>query len=177
MRTIKLFCLLTMLTFTVTLSAQDPTEDLDVKYAATLLTPGSDMPDFTLKTPEGKSVRLSKLTKGHYAVIDFWASWCPDCRKDQPNIIHMYQDFAPSGVQFVGISHDTDAKAWKNAIEKYNVEYPQLSELKKMADSDVAKAFGVKWIPSMMLIGPDGKVILATVMSEKIRAKLEELTK
>jgi alpha/beta superfamily hydrolase/peroxiredoxin len=154
--------------------AQFEQTDDDAKYATELLKPGQQVPDAKLKTPEGKSVKLSKLIKGKWALIDFWASWCPDCRKDMPNVQRMYADFAPRGVEFVGVSFDTETDNWVNAISKYNIRYAQVSDLKKMRDSEVAKAFGVKWIPSMMLIDPQGKVVLSTVLSDKMEKTLTE---
>ena len=67
--------------------AQQATEvDLDEQYATELLKPGTVAPDFELPSPDGKKVSLSQF-KGKYVVLDFWASWCPDCRKNAPNIV------------------------------------------------------------------------------------------
>ena len=148
--------------------------DADAKYAKDLVAAGSVAPDFKMKALDGKTVKLSKLAKGRWTLIDFWASWCPDCRKDIPNVKRMFSDFAPKGVQFVGVSFDTDADAWKAAVEKYGLDYTQVSELKKMRESDVAQAFGVKWIPSMVLLNPEGKVVLSTVLSDKMEKTLTE---
>ena len=167
------FVLMLLMAATQVLAQFEQTDD-DAKYATELLKPGQQVPDAKLKTPEGKSVKLSKLIKGKWALIDFWASWCPDCRKDMPNVQRMYADFAPRGVEFVGVSFDTETDNWVNAISKYNIRYAQVSDLKKMRDSEVAKAFGVKWIPSMMLIDPQGKVVLSTVLSDKMEKTLTE---
>ncbi len=155
--------------------AQFQPKDADSKYATELLKEGNAIPDFKITDVKGKKQKLSKLVNGKYAVLDFWASWCPDCRKDIPNVKRMYQKFAPLGVQFVGVSFDDDADKWRDAVAKYDLQYPQLCEQKRMRDSEVAKAFGVKWIPSMMLVDKDGKVILSTVLSDKMERKLTEL--
>ena len=155
-------------------SAQMPQHDLDAKYATELVKPGIVSPDFTLRTPQGKKLTLSKLSKGHYTVLDFWASWCPDCRRDLPNMQRMYERFAPCGVEFVGVSFDTDKDAWQRAIDKYGIRYTQLSDLKSMRESKVAADYGVKWIPSMVLLDPDGKVVLSTVLSDKLEKTLYE---
>ena len=159
----------------LSLQAQRPVQrDADAKYAVDLVKAGEQAPDFKLKTADGKTVRLSKLQKGRWTLIDFWASWCPDCRKDIPAVKRMYVDFAPKGVLFVGVSFDTDVEVWKKAIDKYDLKYTQVSELKKMRESEVARAYGVKWIPSMVLVNPEGKVVLSTVLADKMERTLTE---
>ncbi len=152
------------------LQAQVP--DLDEKYAAELLKPGTPAPDFKLQTPDGKTLQFSDFAKGKYVVIDFWASWCPDCRKDMPEVIRMYNTWHKIGVEFLGISFDTDKQKWTDYIAQSGVPYTQVSELKRMNQSEVAKAYGVRWIPSLYLIGPDGKVLVSTVLSYKIENML-----
>ena len=158
----------------VCVKAQFAMPDADAKYALELLKPGTPAPDFKMKTLEGKSFKFAKATKGKYVVLDFWASWCPDCRKDIPNMQRIYEKFAPLGVQFIGVSMDTDREKWAAAVEKYGISYPQVSELVKFHDTEIAALYGVKWIPSMYLIGPDGKVMLGTVLSDKLELMLTE---
>jgi peroxiredoxin len=161
---------------TLGISAQFEQHDDDTKYATDLVKPGTPAPDFKLKTPDGKTIQLSKYAKGKTVVLDFWASWCPDCRKDAPEVVRMYEAYRQYGVEFVGISMDTDVEAWKKAIDKFGIKYPQVSELKKFKETDIAKAYGVKWIPSMVIVGPDGQVKLSTVMTYKVDNYLKELT-
>ena len=149
--------------------------DLDEKYAAELLKPGTPAPDFQLTTINGETLKFKDFAKGKYVVIDFWASWCPDCRKDAPEIVRLYERFHPKGVEFLGVSFDTDKEKWAACVEKMGIPYTQVSELKRMAQSTVAGAYGVRWIPSVYLIGPDGKVLISTVLSYKIEKKLWEL--
>lgn len=149
--------------------------DFDETYAQELLKPGTPAPDFQLQTPDGKTLKFSEFSKGKYVVIDFWASWCPDCRKDLPEIIRLYNKFHEKGVEFLGVSFDTDKEKWTDFIAKSGVPYPQVSELKRMNNSEVAKAYDVRWIPSIYLIGPDGKVLVSTVLSYKIEKKLYDI--
>jgi alpha/beta superfamily hydrolase len=88
----------------------------------------------------------------------------------------MYQTYKQHGVEFLGISMDTDVEAWKKAIAKYGIEYPQVSELKKFKETAISKAYGVQWIPSMVVIGPDGEVKLSSVLTYKVDKYLKELT-
>ena len=160
---------------TMQAKAQFMPSDADTKYAKELLKPGTPAPDFKMKTLAGKTFKFAKATKGKYVVLDFWASWCPDCRKDVPNVQRMYKKFAPLGVEFIGISMDTDREKWAAAVDKYDIRYTQVSELVKFHDTQIAALYGVKWIPSMYLIGPDGKVILGTVLSDKMERTLTEI--
>ena len=157
-------------------SAQFNQQDLDNKYATELVKVGTAAPDFKMKTPEGKTLQFSKFAKGKTVVLDFWASWCRDCRKDAPEVVRMYEKYRQYGIEFVGISMDTDVEAWKKAIGQFGITYPQVSELKKFKETDIAKAYGVNWIPSMVVIGPDGQVKLSTVLSYKVDKYLKELT-
>ena len=150
-------------------TAQDA--DLDAKYATELLKPGTAAPDITLNTLDGKTFTLKSL-RGKYVVVDFWASWCPDCRKDAPNIIAMHRKFGGKGVEFVGVSFDKNRESWAAGVSKLGIPYAQVSDLKPMRESPVAQAYHIKWIPSVYVIDPEGNVALSTVMSDKVSAYL-----
>ncbi len=150
-----------------------PQADMDTKYATSLVKAGTEAPDFKMKTIDGKTFRLSSL-KGKTVILDFWASWCPDCRKDAPEIVRMYKEYHSKDVEFVGVSMDTDVQSWKNACKKYGIEFTQVSELKKFKETDIAKAYGVKWIPSMVVIDKNGRVALSTVLTYKVDKYLKE---
>ena len=167
MNKIAFLAVMTML-MTITSQAQTTQQDLDEKYATELVKPGTVAPDFKMNTPDGKTIQLSNFAKGKTVVLDFWASWCPDCRKDAPEVVRLYEKYHQYGVEFIGISMDTDVEAWKNAIEKFGITYPQVSELKKFKETDISKAYGVKWIPSMVVVGSDGLVKLSTVQIDKL---------
>lgn len=148
-------------------------EDLDAKYATNLLKPGTDAPDINLKTIDGKQFSLKSL-RGKYVVLDFWASWCPDCRKDIPKVKEMYERYGKK-VVFVGVSFDTDHNRWSDCIANTQMTWLHVSELKRMREAEISKNYGVQWIPSMTLIGPDGKVILSTVVIERMEKALSEI--
>ena len=167
MNKIAFLAVMTML-MTITSQAQTTQQDLDEKYATELVKPGTVAPDFKMNTPDGKTIQWSNFAKGKTVVLDFWASWCPDCRKDAPEVVRLYEKYHQYGVEFIGISMDTDVEAWKNAIEKFGITYPQVSELKKFKETNISKAYGVKWIPSMVVVGSDGLVKLSTVQIDKL---------
>lgn len=172
----KKLLLLALLTVSTTaMKAQFGQEpDFDAKYATELVKAGAQAPDFKMKTMDGKTFQLSKL-RGKTVVLDFWASWCPDCRRDAPEVVRMYEEYGAKGVEFVGVSMDTDKEAWRKSCEKLGITFTQVSELKKFHDTDIAKAYGVKWIPSMVVVDQQGKVALSTVLSYKVDKYLKEL--
>ena len=158
-------------------AAQDKSvtvEDLDLKYATELLKPGADAPDIALNTIDGKPFSLKDL-RGKYVVLDFWASWCPDCRKDAPFVMELYKKFGSKGVEFVGVSFDRTREAWLAGVKKLGIEYTQVGDLKQMRESPVAQAYHVKWIPTVYIVDPQGKVALATVVSDKVSAYLHSV--
>lgn len=166
-----------LLAATTGLMAQTTDEkgnDLDSVYAQKLLKPGTTAPDFILPMPNGYRVQLAEF-KGKYVLLDFWASWCPDCRKDLPAIAALHKTYAERGVEFIGVSFDDKKENLVKAISDFNIAYTQVSELKKWKETQISAAYHIKWIPSMYLIAPDGKVVVSTVMKDKIAAKLAEI--
>lgn len=153
-------------------------EDLDSLYAQSLLKVGTQAPNFELPTPEGKKVQLSDF-KGKYVLIDFWASWCPDCRRISPNVEAIAKEYQGKDLAVLAVSFDIDKEAWVKYINRNDapVNEVHVSELKKMKESAVAKAFGVQWIPSLYLLDKDGKVLLATVEVSKVEAMVKTLMK
>lgn len=151
-------------------------EDADSLYARDLLKPGTEAPDFVISTKEnGQKISLKSL-RGHYVVLDFWASWCPDCRKDIPKIKELSDRFDILNVEFVGISFDTNKEVWQNFIKQNKMDWLQFSELKKWKkETKIDKAYHINWIPTMYLIDPEGKIILGTVEIKKLEAALEKL--
>lgn len=164
------------LTLTTALGLHAQQADLDAQYAKDLLKPGTTAPDFTLRTYDGRNIRLSSY-RGSYVVLDFWASWCPDCRKAIPEVKALFEDFRDYNVDFIGISYDTDRTAWvKTYWDRYQMTWTQVSELKKWKKgTETDRLYRVNWIPTMYLIDPAGKVVLGTVETGKLRARLEEL--
>ena len=117
MKIIKLLAVCLLMGVAVEMKAQTSSEeDFDAKYATELIKPGTEAPDFRMKTPDGEDFQFSEWAKGKTVVLDFWASWCPDCRKDAPEVVRMYRTYHQKGIEFLGISMDTDVEAWKNAI-------------------------------------------------------------
>ncbi len=132
-------------------------------------------PDFAVADVSGKMVKLSDL-RGKYVLVDFWASWCVPCRKENPNVVKAYRDYNDKGFEIVGISLDTKKDLWLKAIEKDSLTWSHVSDLKGW-ESGVVKEFGVTEVPTNFLVDRNGKVIANNLREEPLHEKLKELFK
>ena len=138
---------------------------------------GNKAVDFTSVTAEGKSFKLSEFYKGKKLIlIDFWASWCGPCRKENPNVVRAYKEFHSKGFEIVGVSLDEEKPDWLNAIQKDNLSWIQVSDLKGW-DSPVAKLYNVTGIPTNFLIDGSGKIVATNLRGSELENKLQELLK
>ena len=168
-----LFLLLALLPAVGLRAQEQPAQDPDLLYATELLEAGARAPGFTLQDIDGKSVKISDF-RGKNVVLIFWATWCPDCRAEIPQLKQLYARTDPAGTVFVSISFDRKFDALCTYVKEKEVPGVQLFDPAGMKESTIGAAYGIKWIPSLYLIGPDGKVKLGTVVLDKISAALEQ---
>ena len=133
---------------------------------------GSTVPDFELKTPEGKTVSLYG-TKAKVKILDFWASWCGPCRAESPNLKTVYEDYKDKGLEIIGISLDNKRDAWLKAIEEDQLPWVQVSSLMGRA-CPVAKLYRVNGIPDIFILDADNRIIAKKARGEQIRAIVSE---
>ena len=134
---------------------------------------GQHAPGIHQFTPDSSTLSLSSL-KGKYVLIDFWASWCGPCRRENPNIVQAYQQFKDKGFTVLGVSYDTKKANWKKAIEDDHLDWNQVSTLDGWANS-TSKEYGIKAIPSNVLVDKDGIIIAKNLFGKKLLEKLEEV--
>ena len=137
--------------------------------------PGSQFKDIALQTPQGATKRLSDYCgKGNYVLVDFWASWCGPCRAEMPNVKKAYEKYHGKGFEIVGVSLDNDKAAWTGAIQRMNLPWIHLSDLKGW-QSEAAALYGISSIPATMLVDPQGKIVEFGLRGEQLEVKLAEL--
>lgn len=139
---------------------------------------GQKFTDFEMADIKGKTHKLSEFVGNgkNIVLLDFWASWCPPCRRDMPNLVDTYKEFKGKGFEIVGISLDSKKEAWEKGIKDLNITWTQLSDLKGWKN-DGAALYGVNSIPHTILVDKDGTIIAKGLHGKEVAEKLRELLK
>lgn len=107
-------------------------------------------------------------------LIDFWASWCPPCRQENPNVVALYSELHSKGLNIISVSLDKDASKWKDAIAKDKLIWTQISNLKEMEDP-IAIQYGIIQIPTTFLLDATGKIVAIDLRGDVLKAKINQL--
>jgi len=134
---------------------------------------GKVAPDFTMNDVDGQPLSLSAY-KGKYVLIDFWASWCGPCRRENPHVVELYNEFNDKGFEILGVSLDQKKEAWLKAIEDDQLTWNQVSDLKGWKN-EVAQLYGVSSIPHTVLLDKEGKIVAKNLRGDELRTKVAEL--
>ncbi|GIV35996.1 MAG: hypothetical protein KatS3mg032_0375 [Cyclobacteriaceae bacterium] len=136
---------------------------------------GSPAPEISLPNPEGKIIPLSSL-RGKYVLVDFWAKWCGPCRKENPNIVKVYNKYKDKGFTVYGVSLDRTREDWLQGIREDGLTWTHVSDL-KFWQSEAARTYNVTAIPFSLLLDPNGVIIAKNLRGQALDKKLSEIFK
>lgn len=136
---------------------------------------GKKAPNFSGPNPEGKTINLNAI-KGKVTIIDFWASWCGPCRKENPNVVKVYKKYHDKGLEIIGVSLDRkDQKdKWIAAIEKDQLDWHHISNLEYFNDP-IAKLYNITAIPATFILDEKGNIVAKNLRGPALEAKIAEL--
>lgn len=137
---------------------------------------GEEAPDFSGKTPNGEEFSLHQAleAKGKYTLIEFWASWCPYCQNEMPNVVKVYDEYHEKGLNIISISLDDDKEEWVSGIKDFGMDWDHISHLKKWEDPIVLQ-YNVTSIPANFLLDEDGKIVAKDLQGKELRDKMKKL--
>ena len=134
---------------------------------------GTEAPDFEAPDILGKPVKLNDF-RGSYVVLDFWATWCKDCRAEMPAMKDLYNTYGPKGVQFLGVSFDTDIQTLIDYGVENEIAWMNVCNQVKWKENPISAAYDLHWIPTMFLISPEGMLAGVCFHASDMRTMLED---
>lgn len=151
-------------------------------YQAPKYSDGEQLPGFEATLLNDETFELEQL-RGNYVLVDFWGSWCPPCRQDNPNIVKLYDEFNgkrftdAEGFEVVSVAIETKKERCVAAIAQDGLRWKYHIVLLDRFKSEIAKAFGVREIPTKYLLSPSGKILSVNSSYDDLRNTLNSKLK
>lgn len=134
---------------------------------------GEKAPDFSLNLENGTQVKLSDF-KGKFVLVQFWGSWCPPCRKENPGLSRLYELYHEKGLEVISIAVERNPAGWKKAIENDGINWPMHAMEPGDFSGPVSTLFNIHSIPSIFLVNAEGMIIAANPALEVLEKQLQE---
>lgn len=151
------------------------TDFITAKKSEKTVNIGDIAPDFSAQTPDGKALALNNI-RGKVTIIDFWASWCGPCRRENPNVVKMYNKYHGKGLEIIGVSLDRNGQKdrWIKAIADDNLTWHHVSNLEFWQDP-IARLYNVRAIPATFILNEKGEIVAKDLRGQALEDKVAEL--
>ena len=141
--------------------------------SAARLETGSPAPEIALPSPDGDTILLSSL-RGNYVLLDFWASWCAPCRRENPNLVNVYKKYHDKGFEIYQVSLDRTRDAWVKGIEDDKLHWVHVSDLQYW-NSIVVPVYNIEGIPMSYLLDRQGRIIAQNLSGGRLEQELKQI--
>ncbi len=141
--------------------------------SAARLEAGSLAPEIALPNPDGDTILLSSL-RGSYVLLDFWASWCPPCREENPNLVKVYKKYHDEGFEIYQVSLDKARDAWLLGIHEDELHWTHVSDL-RFWNSIVVPVYNIQGIPMSYLLDRRGRIIAQNLRGDMLEQELKQI--
>jgi peroxiredoxin len=135
---------------------------------------GSKVPDISLPDANGAVIKLSSL-QGKVVLLDFWASWCGPCRKNNRQMLSLYDRYKDKGFEVYGVSIDENKEAWANAVQQDKMKWLQVIDTRAGFGNELTSTWNLQYIPSAFLIDKEGKIAAVAPEKDELEKWLKKL--
>lgn len=148
---------------------------IEIIEASANLNVGKIAPNFTSPSIDGDMISLNDI-KGKATIVEFWASWCGPCRRENPNLVKVYEKYHDKGLEIIGVSLDKPGQKarWQKAIEDDNLNWHHVGSLQYFRDP-VARMYDVNSIPASFILDEDGKIVAKRLRGQALEDQIASM--
>lgn len=140
---------------------------------------GNEVPSLSFVTTNGSTINLDSVSN-KYVLLHFWGSWCPSCRRKNPELVRLYKTYLEESIgesdfTIISIALEKNKEKYQNAVDLDGIFWESQIVVDNLFQSEIAKLYGIREIPTTYLIGPDRKVLMTNPKISNLKKFLKNL--